>query len=465
MDRKFNLLYEFITPIGFLGMGYNINSLPHIFEYLSNLKDRNNVKENSIVRYSSSHNYRLLQNGNDIYHTLMHCKEVASSSFLPKIERKLYTDLTTDELNNDINVFNIATVADEKIVDYITNCDLKEVFLPKTIDFIKNSPNVKIVLSDEREGGFYHDDSFFSSIEKFVKEVKLDTVQIVYLTNTADIKQQYDDYIKRNNTESFMVVHWIPFYILHNPGQAVVHERWDQKTNNLPESNLIVSQDELKLKRNFYFLNLNRNSCRYRYHRTDLILELKKKNLFNKGLVSLLQSEDFDNFCSLPGNEEFKKHIGDSYPYVLDEKDPDKVAHMNNYLMDKTPWVNTYFSVVNETFVEKEFIFITEKSIRPIINYHPFIILGNPHTLKHLKELGFQTFPEFFDESYDDISDYRARLSAVLDNISNLCMLSLDEIHEKYLSITDKLIHNHNLLIHYYTDQTIFKEVLTVVDR
>ena len=33
------------------------------------------------------------------------------------------------------------------------------------------------------------------------------------------------------------------------------------------------------------------------------------------------------------------------------------------------------------------------------------IILGQPYTLKHLRKLGFKTFPDMFDESYDEIED------------------------------------------------------------
>ena len=46
---------------------------------------------------------------------------------------------------------------------------------------------------------------------------------------------------------------------------------------------------------------------------------------------------------------------------------------------------------------------------------HPMILLGCAYTLKHLRSRGFETFPEMFDESYDDIENNNVRLLAAVD--------------------------------------------------
>lgn len=456
MKKSINFLYEFKTPSGFLGVGYNIHSLPHIFEYLSN----NKVKSNTSVRYSSFGKYFKLTDSDDLSHTFYDSKRAYGSiNNTPLVNRKLYTDLTQEDLDISYNCFNIATHAEETIIHYICSTDLKNHFLPATLDFIKKHPSVKIILSDEREGCFYHYDCFFDNLRNFVTECNLDTVQIIYISNTADIQEHYKRYLDKNSIESFMIVKWVPTYIYHSPGQAISNEK--RSTGN--NSNFLPSIKELDHRRNYYFLNLNRNSARYRFHRTDFILELKKNSIFDKGIVSLLQSDDFDQFCKKPENKEYKDLIYDSYPYTIDEKDPDTVARMDNYLMVKQPWLDTYFSVVNETSVDSSYIFITEKSMRPIINFHPFIILGNPNTLSKIKQLGFKTFPELFDESYDTIEDYTARLKAVVNNVVNLCSKDREEIHKLYQLVKPKLIHNYKLLLKYYSDQTIIKEVLSTI--
>ena len=48
-------------------------------------------------------------------------------------------------------------------------------------------------------------------------------------------------------------------------------------------------------------------------------------------------------------------------------------------------------------------------------------MLGGRGTLKHLKKLGFQTFPELFDESYDEIFDTKLRYERVFKSIQDAC--------------------------------------------
>ena len=220
-------------------------------------------------------------------------------------------------------------------------------------------------------------------------------------------------------------------------------------------------ENELDSKRNMYFLSLNRNSGRF--HRPKLVLELINNNLFDKGLISLLKSDEFDKFSNEDGNKMYKELIYDKYPFVIDFEDADFVSGMHNFFTKKDMWMKTYFSVVSETSASDDWCFITEKTVRPIIYYHPFIVWGNPGTLKVLKEYGFKTFPEFFDESYDSIYDSEKRLSIIIDNLNRLCNMSLDEIHTLYQSIIPKLIHNRNLLISLHTENKRNTEILQFI--
>jgi hypothetical protein len=74
--------------------------------------------------------------------------------------------------------------------------------------------------------------------------------------------------------------------------------------------------------------------------------------------------------------------------------------------------------------------------------------------------LGFETFPEFFDESYDLILDNSKRLGVILENIKRLCELDISEIHLMYQSVKPKLLHNHNLLMELFKSNKIFNELI-----
>jgi hypothetical protein len=456
MTKNINIVYELNTPIGYLGMGYDIKSIPFIFEYINKLSTSNY----NTIRYSSSGNYRKLIDGFDLAHNLN-----LSNGGLKKqitISQKLYSDLTRDNLTNDINIFNIATLADETMLDYIKHVNLESLFLPATLNFIKNNHTVKIVFSDNREGAYIYDDAFFNKFYDFIKKLKLHHTQLCFLTNTANVFDQYSKFLNRNNLNSFMISAYVPFLITPEAGGHLIEtEAQNYKTSYNDYIYTLPKIKEIDKRRSHYYLCLNRNS--ERLHRAQLILQLIKNGIFEKGKISLFKSSGLDKFAE--GNPDYKNLIVDRYPFILDEENPKTVAMMNGYLTKKDMWLNTYFSVVNETSILPNTVFITEKTIRPMLYYHPFIIWGNPKTLEYLKKLGFETFPELFNEDYDQIIDHEQRLSCIMDNINNLCNKDLTEVHKIYQEIKPKLIHNYNLLKRFYTDGMLLSIISDSLDN
>jgi len=101
---------------------------------------------------------------------------------------------------------------------------------------------------------------------------------------------------------------------------------------------------------------------------------------------------------------------------------------------------DTYFSLVSETRVDSHSeLHITEKTFKPIAFYHPFLIWGQPKVLEHLISLGFETYDNLFDESYDLEFDKVKRLNKVLDNIKSFKYVEFDSITNQ------KAEHNHQL--------------------
>lgn len=117
---------------------------------------------------------------------------------------------------------------------------------------------------------------------------------------------------------------------------------------------------------------------------------------------------------------------------------------------------NSYFSLVQETlFCEKDIDieyehydcqFITEKTFRPMIYRHPFILSGKYQALAALQEYGYKTFHPFIDESYDNIKDDCDRLEAIANEVKRLCNLSHDEWSAIYKQISHILDFNYEKL-------------------
>jgi hypothetical protein len=454
--KKINYLYEIKTPNGFLPVGFEYKSLPIIF---SHINENNQLIKNSIIRTTKSEKFQLVDN-------VMQFTDIINFK-KNNFNYKLINELTDVEINTDLNILFIGSTHAETIVNYIETVDFTDILSEKTINLVKYNKNFKIVIVDEKEGGFYHSDLFFNNLYNLHNHIGLDnSEQIIYITSSASIETEYQNFLKNTKLTNFMKVSTIDFYILTDAGYNIKEYYKNISSHQIPylDKNVeysIPNTNELNNKRNKYFLNLNRNSARL--HRPKLVLELIKRNLFDKGLVSLLKSDEFDNFCKYQKSIEYKKLIAEKYPFVVDYENSEAVAQMHNYLTKKDMWMNSYFSIVSETSASDDFCFITEKTIRPMIYYHPFIVWGNPHTLKRLKELGFETFPEFFDESYDGMSDSDKRLECILKNVQTLCNKSIDELHSMYEAIIPKLIKNHQLLIKLYDDNQLYKNFIKAI--
>jgi hypothetical protein len=126
---------------------------------------------------------------------------------------------------------------------------------------------------------------------------------------------------------------------------------------------------------------------------------------------------------------------GRPLPGYPEDHDPSDQRYFNPAWYDQT-----YFSVVLETSVNDHTpMFLTEKTFKPIAFYHPFMLLGHTGSLSQIRSFGFETFPEIFDESYDDISDVRQRIEKITQEIKKIT-------HIEYTKdIQEKLSHNRNL--------------------
>lgn len=89
----------------------------------------------------------------------------------------------------------------------------------------------------------------------------------------------------------------------------------------------------------------------------------------------------------------------------------------------------------------------SEKVYQPMFYKKPFILVAPPETLKYLKEQGFKTFSDFWDEGYDEIWEHDKRLQAIFDIIDLIDKNSIDELKMMYSKMHDILEHNYNLAV------------------
>lgn len=282
--------------------------------------------------------------------------------------------------------------------------------------------------------------------------------KIMYLTGTINAVEVYNDFCER---------HGIPdspderLTVIPYPSSLDIFSRYVEQGTDEPVYNTGVVPEKL-------FLMWNR---RYRRHRVELTLALENKNLIDRSYVSF-SDVDIENpsmSFSDSVDEDYLVHIN----YGLDIT-PDDIARFKSKLplvidgeTDVTrmcedfdnaarPYFqNSLVSIVTETNWDASEITLTEKSFKPIKEKHPFIIVGVKGVLKGMRDLGFKTFSDFWDESYDDIDCPQQRLVAIAAICEEIGSWSPEKILDFRRKVSPILTHNWNLLSRPVSDVTV----------
>lgn len=114
-----------------------------------------------------------------------------------------------------------------------------------------------------------------------------------------------------------------------------------------------------------------------------------------------------------------------------------------------------FVAVVNETRFAQPLANISEKTLHAIAAGQPFILAAPPLSLEYLKKLGFKTFEDFWDESYDQEKNHTERLKKlfnVFDQIGNITSDEMRMLNKKMFPILE---YNQRRLRHFLRNPVI----------
>ena len=222
-------------------------------------------------------------------------------------------------------------------------------------------------------------------------------------------------------------------------------------------------------KKPYDFLFLN---GRARPHRKYLWQRLQQEKLLDRALWTMLDSRpavgaDF----SLPGGawrDRMAEHTTIRtlpYRYEYPEWRNSVIVHgpggggfiknqlFNNkwgeiYLQSEA-YIDTYFSLVTETVYETHQSFRTEKIAKPLLQGHPWICATNAGFYRDMHDLGFRTFHDLIDESFDTIDHHQTRMDRILDVVRDLVKQDLNKF---ILEARDTCIYNQQHLLELVPD-------------
>jgi len=182
------------------------------------------------------------------------------------------------------------------------------------------------------------------------------------------------------------------------------------------------------------------------------------KNYKDKCLISFNYNHtDVDKLCSdltkinfyqadsIGDAVEFLKHT----PILLDNLYHNKDSnityseHWKHVLNLLNYYDQIFLDLVVETYIMGNTFFPTEKTLRPIIAKTPFITLGPVNYLDNLRKLGFKTFSQWWDESYDYCEGIH-RINEIKKVITNIMTWPQEKQQQVLKEMQGILDYNYN---------------------
>lgn len=179
--------------------------------------------------------------------------------------------------------------------------------------------------------------------------------------------------------------------------------------------------------------------------RIGLLYKLHKNRLMNKCVHSLFISqgmyEDSRRHISELSDSEFAEFV-QRYQHTPDNIQPDMQEHSMHYggiPYDAGLYTNSLFRLVSESNLYKKPAVLSEKTYITILNKNPFVIAGDRHSCKYLRDHGFEPFDQIFDiPTYDNIVPVDVRLNQTVNHVKQWLAGNFDKN-----AIKDMVEHNY----------------------
>ena len=326
---------------------------------------------------------------------------------------------------------------------------------PKSFNLLLNIPSrvvkavklkkLRIVILSVIEGDNFTSNIYdgFEHLHNTVRLLGLPKQSVLIVSGNLNAGQQYAEWCKQHFKEE---------YIEFQEGIE-----WDGKMSHPPSTAVKIKDYSLP------FNSLNRA---HRNHRTEhlyFLAENKLQGLVSGGAWFDTHSIDTPIYQTVEYNH-YKTVLTNNYPKTVDVQD--LVNQVPNLINNLEIYENSQLTVVTEShFNQTGGLFITEKTFRPLLVGHPFMILGQKGTLEKLRSWGFITDFDGLDQSYDSVEDDRERFLQFHLALRNWCMQD-SEIRRTAIYKWDNIIqHNFQNYKKSNFKKTMFDNVILTTEQ
>jgi hypothetical protein len=234
---------------------------------------------------------------------------------------------------------------------------------------------------------------------------------------------------------------------------------WEMNTSWAVNQSVIQKGlESLSCDKDYKFICLNRRPHGHRFAAVTELLDYQSEGLLSfQKITDSNTTDDYYNWQK----QKFEKHYPNIYqkfeskqiekylPLNLPkELDPYDMLHSNptdDIYTEK--FYKSFLHIITETFAvnENEQIFFSEKIFKPMVYLRPFIVIGQSNSLKYLRKVGYKTFSQWIDESYDEEPDNEIRLTMAIN--SAIDFISNVDIEKTMSEMQPTLIHNMNWIV------------------
>ncbi|HEV2863944.1 MAG TPA: hypothetical protein VGX48_23310 [Pyrinomonadaceae bacterium] len=290
----------------------------------------------------------------------------------------------------------------------------------------------------------------FERVYEALRRVPLPPEQVVLISGDLNAGATHARYVVEHGITRPVRVHALNYF------RNVVADY--MATPEFRESGLTWQQVEAKRERARLYLNFNR---RNRLHRVLAAVRLHRRGLLGRGYVSLPDSFEGqtneraaeDEGARFGVSAALMRELREGYPQLRPllplRVDVEEVLTNHAHTHPTWPYSESWLSLVSESLFFESApgqVFFSEKIWKPMMNYHPFLLLGDAHSLAALRGLGFRTFHPHLDESYDGVADHERRFRMVIDELERVSRMPEAELYDWFMGMKEVLVHNHEWL-------------------
>ena len=260
-----------------------------------------------------------------------------------------------------------------------------------------------------------------SDMEMLVKNLKIDSDLIYYVDSNANNKKT----LKKFNLAGSFFNYFDSLFI-----------------NNEYIDTVKSIKDLRERPKKMLFLGGKAREHRLKFINTVLQLP----NFEEDNFISIFAGSYFDT--TLQKSVKIQERMLDGYITdisVLDKfSEPNQLGPTHLFYDESYLHTDSYFQIVTSTWFELDLerIEINEKHARPMYSLQPFIILGEPNTLQAFKDMGYKTYSDWIDESYDSIHDDRLRFKKVVALTASINAMSRTDLSAMMKDMLPTLLHN-----------------------